>query len=402
MSHKTYTNKIPMAKLAAWVENAPLDRLDMELTERCNNNCVHCYINRPVNDIDAQNLELPFAKIRQILEEAVCLGCKNVRFTGGEPLLRVDFEDIYLYAKQLGLKVEIFTNGTRITPRLAEIFKKSPPGESIQVSLYGENQKKYEAVSRMPGSFEAAQRGMALLSANDVPFVVKAVVLPLTKKAFSDFECWAQKAKELHVPKPPITTLHLRCREGDGSRNKQIKALRLQPEEQLELEASRSEDYLDDLKNFCAQFCHVVGDSLFHCGAGIHRASVDAYGKLQLCLLLRHPDTVYDLNTGSLANALGNFFPRVRQLKAKNPLYLERCARCFLIALCEQCPAVSWMENRVLDGWPEHFCRFTHAQARHLGLLEEGEKSWMVADGEKRVKKLSHSTQAVACKPIAV
>ncbi len=34
--------------------------LDMELTERCNNNCLHCYINLPKNDAQAQERELPF------------------------------------------------------------------------------------------------------------------------------------------------------------------------------------------------------------------------------------------------------------------------------------------------------------------------------------------------------
>ena len=80
-----------------------LGRLDMELTERCNNNCIHCYINLPADD-PCKARELSAEKIKAILSEAASLGCLTVRFTGGEPLLRNDFQEIYLFARRLGLE----------------------------------------------------------------------------------------------------------------------------------------------------------------------------------------------------------------------------------------------------------------------------------------------------------
>jgi radical SAM protein with 4Fe4S-binding SPASM domain len=100
-------------------------------------------------------------------------------------------------------------------------------------------------------------------------------------------------------------------------------------------------------------------------------------------MMLRHPVAVYDLRNGSLKDALTDFFPRLREMKAKNPDYLARCARCFLKGLCEQCPAKSRMEHGTLDTPVEYLCQVAHAQALDLGLLKEGETAWNVMDWRK-------------------
>lgn len=121
---------------------------------------------------------------------------------------------------------------------------------------------------------------------------------------------------------------------------------------------------------------------------------MDAYGYLQPCMLLRHPATVYNLKKGSLKNSLTNFFPEIRKMKAKNPDYLTRCARCFLHGLCEQCPAQSWMEHGTLDTPIEYHCEIAHAQAQALGLLEKGEQAWQIEDWEDRIRNFSEGKPA--------
>ena len=87
-----------------------LEHLDIELTERCNNDCIHCCINLPAGDAEARAREMTTDQVRDILRQAADLGCMQVRFTGGEPLVRPDFEDLYLSARRLGMKVLLFTN----------------------------------------------------------------------------------------------------------------------------------------------------------------------------------------------------------------------------------------------------------------------------------------------------
>jgi energy-coupling factor transporter ATP-binding protein EcfA2 len=123
--------------------------------------------------------------------EAAALGCLVVRLTGGEPLLRDDFEEIYVHARRLGLRVMIFTNATLVTPRLARLLKDMPPLEAVEVSVYGMKEESCEAVTRAPGSFAAFRRGLGLLRENGVPFIVKGAVLPPTRGEMGEFEAFA-------------------------------------------------------------------------------------------------------------------------------------------------------------------------------------------------------------------
>ena len=143
------------------------------------------------------------------------------------------------------------------------------------------------------------------------------------------------------------------------------------------------------MKQFCSKFTRPHGQRLFPCGAGEGGGCVDAYGKFQPCMLLRHPDTVYDLKNGSLKDALMNFFPKVRKMKAVNSGYLSRCAKCFLKGLCEQCPAKSWTEHGTLDTPVEYLCKIAHIQAEYLGLLEKGERAWEVNDWRERIERFT-------------
>jgi hypothetical protein len=90
----------------------------------------------------------------------------------------------------------------------------------------------------------------------------------------------------------------------------------------------------------------------------------------------------------SLADALAQF-TALREIRATNPDYLRRCARCFLKGLCEQCPAKSWEENGTLDTPVEYLCEVAHAQARWLGWLGENEYGWEVRERRERIARFT-------------
>ena len=85
-----------------------------------------------------------------------------------------------------------------------------------------------------------------------------------------------------------------------------------------------------------------------------------------------------------LEDALAQF-TRLTAIRAKNPEYLRRCARCVLKGLCEQCPAKSWAEHADLDTPVEYLCEVAHAQARYLGWLGGNEQGWEVTDWRERM-----------------
>jgi radical SAM protein with 4Fe4S-binding SPASM domain len=384
---KSYVRKVPSGRDGLWASSRPaLARLDIELTERCNNDCVHCSVNLPAGDRAARAREWPTDAWKALLEDAAGLGCLVVRITGGEPLLRDDFATIYRHARKLGLRVMLFTNATLMTPGLARLLRDVPPLEAVEVSVYGMTAETYEAVTRAPGSFAAFRRGLDLLREHGVSFVVKGAYLPATRREMDEFEAWA--AQVTGSPEPPSSALlfDLRSRR-DGEKNALIAGLRIGGDEFVRIARRRGEAAVDEWRGFCARSGGPRGDRLFNCLTAGSSAAVDACGRLQYCLSLRHPDTIYDLRAGSLREAVTEFLPRVRLLRSTNPAYLERCGRCFLRGLCEQCPAKSWAEYGTLDTPVEYFCGVAHAQAVAAGLLVPGEQAWTVTDGEERVER---------------
>jgi radical SAM protein with 4Fe4S-binding SPASM domain len=353
---------------------------------------VHCCINLSADDPIAKKRELSPAAIKDILKEAASLGCLTVRFTGGEPLLRDDFEELYLCARKLGLKVLLFTNAALMSPSLAELFSAIPPLEKIEITVYGMKKISYEAITRSTGSFEAAWRGINLLLEKKVPFVVKGALLPANRGDIEEFDAWASTIPWMDDLPSYSVFFELHCRR-DENKNKNIRNLRPAPQEGLKFLTRRQTKYVKEMKAFCSRFMGPAGDKLFSCGAGIGGGCVDAYGMLQLCMGLRHPDTVYDLTKGSLQEAMNHFFPRVREIKATHPGYLARCARCFLKGLCEQCPGKSWTEHGTLDTPVEYLCEIAHAQARYLGLLEEKELAWDIENWRARIRNFSEERE---------
>jgi len=389
MSESHYAVKKTSFESPLWKEgSAPLGRIDMELTERCNNDCVHCCINLPVDDDAAKAKELTTAEWKSLLEQTAALGCLSVRYTGGEPLLRDDFEELYLTARKLGMKVILFTNATLITPRIADLLARIPPLEKIEVTVYGMSQKSYESVSRVPGSYTAAWRGINLLLEKNIPFVVKGTLLPSFLPEIEEFETWAATIPWMDRPPQYSMFLDLRCRRDSELRNRLIQKNRISPKTGTDFLARDRETYEKNMQEFCTKFMYPTGDRILACGAGHGGGCIDAYGRLQLCMMLRHPDTVYDLKKGSIKDGLENFFPKIKAIRASHSEYLERCAQCFIKGLCEQCPAKSWMESGDLETPVEYLCEVAHFQAEDLGLLYPGEKAWTVKDWKTRVVKI--------------
>jgi radical SAM protein with 4Fe4S-binding SPASM domain len=365
-----------------------LVKLHFELTDRCNNNCTHCYINLPENDLQAARKELSTERIQTILLEAASLGCIEVVFTGGEPLLRKDFAEIYIFSQKIGFTVTILTNATLINRHFATLFKKMPPKGGVYVTVYGMDENTYQKVSRTPGAFHAAWEGIRLLRKYKIPFHLKGILLPDNSADCEKFIELTKKIPSLKREGPAfIFPLHLRARRDNLRKNQAIARLRISKKRQIEYLRSRKSEFMEDAKKFCMSPSRPPSNILFKCGAGIESLCVDAYGYLQPCLLMRHPKTLYDLNQGSLQEAMTNFFPELRKMKAHNPEYLKMCARCFLKGYCEQCPAVSYMETGTLDTPVKYYCDHSHLWARFFGLLGPGEKAWEVKDWRNRFKK---------------
>jgi radical SAM protein with 4Fe4S-binding SPASM domain len=340
---------------------------DLEITARCNNDCRHCYIDLPAGDLAAKSRELSVDEILAIGGQAVALGTVWCLLTGGEPLLRDDFEEVFLGLKRLGLLVNVFTNACLVTPAHVDLFREYPPRD-VEVTVYGATRETYEAVTRRPGSWGAFTRGLTLLHEGGVNIRLKAMALRSNYHEFDLISEFCRRFTKDYYRFDPV--LHLRF-DGDERRNDEIRSERLTPDEVAACDR-------DDTRRHAALLaCGAeakapAGDPgendrpLFCCGVGESSFTVGYDGTFRLCSSLLHPGTTYDLRNGTLRQAWYEWRPRVRRLRSGDARFMRECGTCPIANLCLWCPAHASLETGSLDGRVEYFCEVAHARADAL------------------------------------
>jgi len=132
-----------------------LGMLFVELTDRCNERCVHCYAESSP-DCSAR---LSRKEISHVLEQARRLGRPTVQFTGGDPLLHPDLLFAVQTAHELDYQaVEIYTNGLALSESLLE--KLSPFQPRFAFSVYAHDAAIHDRITQTPGSLQRTLRAI--------------------------------------------------------------------------------------------------------------------------------------------------------------------------------------------------------------------------------------------------
>lgn len=172
MENQTYTQWKKRMVLAAKERKTPIVG-HYELTACCNLDCKMCFIhNADANALRAR--ELSTETWKRIFDEAYDLGLFFATLSGGECLMRSDFEELYLHLWKKRVRVGVLTNGTLISEDHVEFFRKYPP-DFVRVSLYGRSEEGYLQVTGHKG-FEKAVSAIRKL--RDAKIRVSVVVTP--------------------------------------------------------------------------------------------------------------------------------------------------------------------------------------------------------------------------------
>jgi radical SAM protein with 4Fe4S-binding SPASM domain len=326
----------------------------LETTFRCNLRCVHCYVNEPVGDREIQERELSLQRQKQLIDEIAAAGTMHLLLTGGEILVRPDFAEIYLYAIQKGLLVTLFTNGTLVTEKIADLLDEWRP-ERVEISLYGMTRETYEKVTDIPGSYDKCLEGIARLVARRIPLKLKTMALTWNQHEIEAMEAYA-KGLGLEFKFDGLLNPRVDC---GANRNGE---LQLSPEQMMALDLE-SPWRMQEFKDFCEKFVPPAGQPVAHerlytCGAGETSFTVDPYGKLQLCQLSRK--AFFDLKTGTFDEGWNEYFPKLR---ARTWQTNAVCRTCNLLSLCGSCPGAAEMEHGDPEAVVAGFCEIAHRRA---------------------------------------
>ena len=134
-----------------------------ELTARCSLQCKMCYVRLEPWQVKAMGRELTAEEWISLGRQAIDAGTMFLLLTGGEPLLRPDFEQIYIALCKMGFIITLNTNATLMSEKYFELFSKYPP-TAVAVTLYGSSPETYEKICGDASGFEKTVRGLEMFS----------------------------------------------------------------------------------------------------------------------------------------------------------------------------------------------------------------------------------------------
>lgn len=368
-------------------------QVSIEVTRRCPLECLHCYNNLSVGDMDAKSRELSKEEHFRILDELVEMGCFWILYTGGEIFARKDFLEIYTYAKKKGFLITLFTNGTIINEQIADYLTEWPPF-AIEITLYGRSRETYEALTAIPGSYDRCLRGIKLLKERGLPLKLKTVATSVNKHEVLAMRRFAEEDLGVEFKVDGQVNPRIDCSQSPL-------AVRLTPEEVVALDLSAPKGVSEyqrlakhDLENppNLAQI-----DTVYHCGGGMTGFAINAYGEMGICVISQQETfSVQQIGVKAVWES------SLLELRSRKRTRATKCLQCRIQSLCGMCPANGEMENGDRESPVEFLCNVAHLRAAAIGveIPEHGNCEFCVGGAEH--DDMMQSARRIANKEIDV
>jgi radical SAM protein with 4Fe4S-binding SPASM domain len=333
--------------------------VSIEVTRRCPLQCLHCYNNLPMGDSAARAQELTLEEHCRLLDELVAAGTLWILYTGGEIFGRKDFLDIYTEAKKRGFLITLFTNGTLITPRIADYLAEWRPF-AIEITLYGATRETYEALTQVPGSYDRCMRGVRLLAERGLPLKLKTVPTTINKHEVYEMKRLAEEEFHVEFKFDPLINPRIDCSQSPL-------AVRLLPEEAVALDffdPKRGEEYgklLD--RELGAPIAATPDDNhRYFCGGGMNGCALDPVGNMSICVISHQQD--YNIRTKGFREGWEGRLLEIRNQPHTRPTI---CDRCQIRSICGMCPANGELESGDPESPVDFLCQVAHLRAYALG-----------------------------------
>jgi len=327
--------------------------VSLELTRRCNLRCVHCYLGEDEGTRGFAAAEMNTDEVRRVIDELVEAGCLYLLITGGEPMMRRDFVEIYRYAKTKGLVITVFCNGLLVDDAVIDVFRELPP-RLVEISLYGATDKTYEAMTRVKGSLAKCLGGVRRLTEAGINVGLKTV---LTTLNLNELEAMRDIAREMDVP----FRMDAEICPALSSRDCTPLTLRVDPEIGVECDFADERvvdawrEYVDDRSDM------PVTDRLYNCGAAVTSLSIDPFGWASPCLMATHVRA--NILERGLEEIWNGEFKNLLEKKAPDNY---ACSSCEMRVACGVCPAFNYLETGEEDVRSDYVCATAVARWRRI------------------------------------
>lgn len=308
----------------------------IETTNKCNFRCPHCYVDKADYKI------LTYNEIIDLIDELYDLGASSILFTGGEVLTHKHFKEFYLYAYKKGFIITINTNGSLLDDSLIEFLKMTPP-ISLEISLYGHNQRTYEDFTKTKISFDKFVETLQKIKESSINLLCKSVITNSNKEYYKDME---NICKELEIP---FKKDYIAFPSLDKSHD-------FNPEQ---ISASEVIEFLRNDKIAQREYLKIFSNSddserkfVFECRENNDGIFISSEGKINVCPCMQ--SVSYQYKKGNLLECI------LKLQELKNIEFREdsKCKNCKYISLCRYCPAKFYLTTGDYQTPPSWFCEF--------------------------------------------
>ncbi len=305
--------------------------VQLDLTYRCNERCVHCYL-----DHDDHG-EMTLAEITALLDDMADAGVFFLTISGGEIFLRPDLFEIIGHARERLFAVKIKTNALLIREpqarRLADLGV-----DAVQISIYSHRAEVHDAITLVPGSLERSLTAARFLRAAGVKVTFANVLMRQNADDYRHVKALAERMGAGFSVDPTITPMM------DGDRS----ILSLNIDRSLLTRVVRDTEVVEDVDAFCAPadgpFDGPDAFDRIPCSAGHTSCYISPYGDLYPCVQ-------FPLPSGNVRRSrfldIWRHSPELAEVRSIALGDLDGCSSCGNQKTCSRCPGLAFLEGNM-------------------------------------------------------
>jgi len=333
----------------------------VDLTYRCNERCIHCYLDHEDHG------EMKTDEIKNVLEQLAQSGTLFLTLSGGEIFLRDDLFELLEFERSLHFDISLKTNALLIDAERARKLR-ALSVRRIQVSIYSAEPAVHDAITKVRGSLERTLTAIRFLQAEGLQ--VK-IACPLMKQNLMAYRNVQALAAELGVPYVLDMTITPKM-DGDMG----LLQLRNPVQDLLPIlqdptvnppSSSQDSAQAAQLATGSATSSGIESQAYedIPCSAGHNSCYISPYGEVFPCVQM-------PVATGNLRQQRFEEIwfksPEMERVRAVRESQLPVCSKCSIRQYCERCPGLAQMEGGDLLGAYERACDLAELKAGLAGV----------------------------------
>jgi len=341
-----------------------LGSLQFELTSRCNERCIHCYIpNKKKN----AGFDMSFDKFKYILDQYVEMGGLHVTLSGGEALMNKDILKMMQYCRENDMQISLLTNLISLKDEQIPILKEINLS-LIQTSLYSMNAEIHDQITTVKGSYKKTKEAIEKLHDADIPVQISCPIMKANKDGYDEVMKYAQSLRM------KAQTDYIMMAQADLDTSNLANRISVEETDKIIREIMENDvDY--QTETLAQEPLSSISEEEFAemplCGAGLNDLCVTVNGDIYPC-------------AGWQGFVVGNVFreslkeiwehsPKLEQIRKIKQKDFPQCLKCEAKDFCNMCLVRNYNESGGdMFKINEHFCKVAFLNKQ---IAEEWQKS---------------------------